>query len=199
MAKSEMGPRWSAVGSALVVCAAAAAAGCGSSASKTTGRALTRATPPTTSSSTKTAATKTAASQRNFDSCSVVTQADASSALGQAVSPGALGNATVEGGKACVFYGPSAPSPHDPNVPQTDTVRVVIVKGPRAAAYYRDYKSKVSPQPIPGYGDHAFYDGFASLSVLKGDVYLRVAVVPAGAPPSLTDEKKLATAVLPSL
>jgi hypothetical protein len=192
VAKSEMGPRWSAVGSALVVCVAAA--GCGSSASKTTSRALTRTTPPTTSSSTK-----TAASQRNFDSCSVVTQADASSALGQSVSPGALGNATVEGGKACVFYGPSAPSPHDPNVPQTDTVRVVIVKGPRAAAYYRDYKSKVSPRPISGYGDHAFYDGFASLSVLKGDVYLRVAVVPAGAPPSLTDEEKLATAVLPGL
>jgi hypothetical protein len=76
---------------------------------------------------------------------------------------------------------------------------VVIVKGPRAAAYYRDYKSKVSPKPIPGYGDSAFYDGFASLSVLKGDVYLRVAVVPAGASPSLTDEKKLAAAVLPSL
>jgi hypothetical protein len=115
------------------------------------------------------------------------------------VSSGRVGNATVEGGKACVFYGPSAPSPHNPNLPQPDTVRVVIVKGPRAVAYYRDYKSKVRPQTISGYGDQAFYDGFASLSVLKGDVYFRVAVVPAGAPPSLADEEKLAAAVLPSL
>jgi hypothetical protein len=183
--RSEMGPRFSAVGCAWVVCAAAALAGCGSSASKTTSTASTLTT--------------TAASQGNFDSCSVVTQADASSALGQSVSPGTLGNATVEGGKACVFYGPSAPSPHDPNVAQPDTVRVVVVKGPRAAADYSDYKSKVTPQPVPGYGAQAFYDGFASLSVLKGDVYLRVAVAPAGAPPSLTDEKKLAAAVLPSL
>ncbi len=135
----------------------------------------------------------------HFDSCSVVTQAVAASAIGETVTAGVLGNATVEGGLACVFYGPSAPSPHDPNVAQADSVRVVVVEGSDAATWYNDYKSKVHPQAITGYGDQAYYDGDASLSVMKGDYYLRVAVSPAGAPPSLQDEEKLATAILPSL
>ena len=110
-----------------------------------------------------------------------------------------LGDATVEGGVACVFYGPSAPSPRNPNVAQADSVRVVIVRGSHASAWYADYKSKVNAQPVSGYGDQAYYDGFASLSVLKSDYYLRVAVSPAGAPPSLAGEKKLAAAILPKL
>ena len=135
----------------------------------------------------------------NFDSCSVVTQAEAASALGQAVTAGVLGNATVEGGLACVFYGPSAPTPRDPNVAQADSVRVVVVRGPNALTWYQDYKSKVSAQPVTGYGDQAYWDGYASFSVLKGDYYLRIAVVPAGAAPSLTAEEHLAAAILPEL
>ena len=135
----------------------------------------------------------------NFDSCSVVTSAEAASALGQAVTPGVLGNATVEGGLACVFYGPSAPTPRDPNVAQADSVRVVVVQGPKALVWFENYKSKVSAQSEPGYGDQAYYDGYASLSVLKGDYYLRIAVVPAAAPPSLTAEEQLARAILPKL
>jgi hypothetical protein len=134
-----------------------------------------------------------------FDSCSVVTQAEAASALGESVTPGVLGKATVEGGLACVFYGPSAPSPRDPDVAQADSVRVVVVTGPDALTWYQDYKSKVKSQPVTGYGDRAYYDGYASLSVLKGNYYLRVAVAPAGAPPSLVAEKQLAAAILPSL
>jgi hypothetical protein len=42
-------------------------------------------------------------------------------------------------------------------------------------------------------------DGYASLSVLEGHYYLRIAVAPAGAPPSLAAEKQLATAILPKL
>jgi len=45
----------------------------------------------------------------------------------------------------------------------------------------------------------AFYDGFASFSVLKGNCYLRIAVAPALAPPSLSAEEQLATAILPKL
>jgi len=115
------------------------------------------------------------------------------------VTAGVLGNATVEGGLACVFYGPSAPTPTNPNVGQIDTVRVVVVKGSDAITWYNDYKSKVRAQPINGYGDQAYYDGDASLSVLKGDSYLRIAVAPVGAPPSLSDEKQLANAILPKL
>jgi hypothetical protein len=135
----------------------------------------------------------------NFSSCSVVTQGEAASAIGTSVTAGVLGNATVEGGLACVFYGPSAPTPATPNVGQPDSVRVVVVKGSDALKWYNDYKTKVSAQPITGFGDQAYYDGGASLSVLKGAYYLRVAVIPAGAPPSLADEEKLATAILPKL
>ncbi len=115
------------------------------------------------------------------------------------MSQGVLGNATVEGGVACVFYGPSAPGPRNPNVAQPDSVRVVVVRGPHAATWYEDYKTKVNAQPVPGYGKQAYYDGFASLSVLKGDYYIRIAVSPAGAPPSLGAEKELAAAILPKL
>ncbi len=115
------------------------------------------------------------------------------------MTPEVLGNATVEGGRACVFYGPSAPTATNPNVAQPDSVRVVVVKGSDALTWYNDYKSKVKAQPITGYGGQAYYDGSASLSVLKGDSYLRIAISPAGAPPSLSDEKQLATAILPQL
>jgi hypothetical protein len=135
----------------------------------------------------------------DFNSCAVVTQAEAASALGHSVTPGALGTATVEGGLACVFYGPLAPKPRDPNVAQADSVRVVVVKGADASKWYQAYKAKVSARPVRGFGSHAFYDGFASLSVLKADYYLRVAVSPPGAPPSLRDEERLAKAILPKL
>jgi len=145
--------------------------------------------------------TTTTASTANFNSCSVVTQAEAASAIGSSVTSGVLGNATVEGGLACVFYGPSAPTPTTPNVGQPDSVRVVVVKGSDALTWYNNYKSlpEVRSQPISGYGDQAYYDGYASLSVLKGDYYLRVAVVPFGAPPSLAKEEQLANAILPKL
>jgi len=187
--------------SVMVSCAALSIAACASSSSPA---------PPPSSSAPATSAPGTSvaaaspsppspAAAGNFDSCSVVTSAEAASALGQAVTAGVLGNATVEGGLACVFYGPSAPVPRNPNVAQADSVRVVVVHGAKALTWYQDYKSKVDAQPVTGYGDQAYYDGYASLSVLKGDYYLRIAVSPAGAPPSLTAEKQLATAILPKL
>jgi hypothetical protein len=149
----------------------------------------------------KSAKKSTSASTANFNSCSVVTQAEAASALGSSVTPGVIGNATVEGGLACVFYGPSAPTPTTPNAAQPDSVRVVVVKGSDAVTWYDNYKSspEVHAQPITGYGDQAFYDGVASFSVLKGDYYLRIAVIPAGAAPSLPHEEQLANAILPKL
>jgi hypothetical protein len=76
---------------------------------------------------------------------------------------------------------------------------VVVVEGSHALSWYNDYKSKVHAQSISGFGDQAYYDGYASLSVVKADRYVRIAVVPADAPASLSDEEKLATAVLPKL
>jgi hypothetical protein len=192
-------------GAALAVVLVSA---CGSS-SKSPGATATSSTAPESTSASASQAPSTTTSvsvastttvvTTNFNSCSVVTQAEAASAIGQTVTSGILGNATVEGGLACVFYGPSAPSSRNPNVAQPDSVRVVVVEGPDAMTWYNDYKSKVNAQPVTGYGDQAYWDGDASLSVLKGDSYLRVAVAPGGAPPSLSDEKQLATAILPKL
>jgi hypothetical protein len=139
------------------------------------------------------------AAGKNFDSCSVVTRTEAAKAIGSSVTAGILGSATVEGGVACVFYGPAAPTPRTPNVAQADSVRVVVVKGSNALRWYSDYKSKVPAKSITGYGNKAYYDGYASLSVLKGDYYLRIAVSPANAAPSLSDEEHLAAAILPKL
>jgi hypothetical protein len=153
---------------------------------------------------TTTVASAPTSTAGNFDSCSVVTQEQAAGAIGATVTAGVLGTATVEGGLACVFYGAAAPSPHTPDVAQPDSVRVVVVKGPDAVTWYDDYETKVRPQAVAGYGDQAYFDGSASLSVLKGtevndSAYLRIAVSPAGAPPSLSDEERLATAILPLL
>jgi hypothetical protein len=170
-------------------------AGCGSpSGSSATTTAAAHAGTSTTTGSASTAS-------GNFDSCTVVTAPEAAAALGQSVSAGVLGTATVESGLACVFYGPSSPTPHTPNIGQPDSVRVVVVKGPNASKWYNAYKCSpvVRPQALSGYGDEAFYDGCASLSVLKGDTYLRVAVAPADAAPSLAAEKQLAAAILPRL
>jgi hypothetical protein len=180
------------VGLVIVLLATMLVAACGSS-STTTSSSAAHSTSASVASPTTSAATG------KFNSCSVVTRAQAAGAIGESVTPAVLGNATVEGGLACVFYGPSAPTPTTPNVAQPDSVRVVVVEGSHAMTWYDDYKSKVHAQPISGFGDQAYYDGYASLSVLKGDRYLRIAVVPAHAPASLSDAEKLATAVLPRL
>ena len=138
-------------------------AGCGSSKSTSTptvgssapaASTTTAATAPVTAAVPTTSATTAGG---NFNSCSAVTQSQAANALGQSVSAGVLGNATVEGGLACVFYGPAAPAARNPNVAQADTVRVVVVKGMNATKWYDDYKSKVPAQPISGFGDQAYY------------------------------------------
>lgn len=180
-------------------------AACGSSSKPAASTTPTSAAPassvPTTPPTSGPASTTptTAAATGNFNSCSVVTQAQAAAAIGGSVTPGVLGTATVEGGLACVFYGPTAPTPRDPNVAQTDSVRVVVVEGADALKWYNDYKSKVAARAVSGFGDSAYYDGYASISILKGDAYLRIAVAPPGAPPSLSDEEHLAGAILPNI
>jgi hypothetical protein len=145
----------------LVVAASLALAGC------------TYVEPPTA----PTGAPATLAPSSSSKSCSVLTVHEVSRALGQAVSPGVLGKATVEGGIACVYYGPSVAPGANPDVPVPDSVRVVLVTGSRAQPCYHDYLTNVAAQTVPGIGDDAFYDGTASVNVLKGDDYLRVSVI----------------------
>ena len=80
-------------------------------------------------------------------------------------------------------------------------MRVVVVKGADALTWYNNYKGspQVHAQPLAGYGDQAYYDGYASLNVMKGDYYLRVAVAPIGTPPNLTGEEQLVDNILPKL
>src|SRR5712691_1700951 len=90
---------------ALIATAAVAgglAAACGSA-------ATTSSTPPAGSPATGAASHSTPAMRSSSGkptSCSVITQAEASAALGQPVRAPILGKATVEGGVACVYYGP---------------------------------------------------------------------------------------------
>jgi len=109
-------------------------------------------------------------------SCTVISSAEASAALGQGVKGPVRGKAVVEGGVACVFNGPGVPPGADPDIPQADTVRVVLVTGQKARLYFDDYRGRIHAQPISGLGDAAYYDGFASVSVLKGNAYVRIAV-----------------------
>ena len=50
---------------------------------------------------------------------------------------------------------------------------------------------------VPGLGDQAYYDGYASLSVLKGEAYIRIAVIGVGK--VLDAEKMLAADALPRM
>jgi len=102
----------------------------------------------------------------------------------------------VEGGVACVFYGPDVPPGTSPNVAGLDAVRVVLVTGPDAKKWFDNYRAKVPAQPLSGLGDKAYYDGASSISVLKGDAYVRIAV---GVANNLSVEKKLAKDALPRM
>jgi hypothetical protein len=126
----------------------------------------------------------------------VISKAEASAALGGAVQGPVMGKAVVEGGVACVFSGPGVPPGTDPDVPHAGTVRVVLVTGPKAKTYFDDYRGRVNAQPVPGLGDAAYYDGFASVSVLKGDAYVRIAV---GIANNLSADKTLAADALARL
>ena len=96
-----------------------------------------------------------------------------------------------------MFYGPRVPPGANPDVPVRDSVRVVLVRGAKAKSFFDDYRTKVSAKPVAGLGDQAFYDGFASLSVLKADAYVRIAVI--GVPDVLGADKKLAADALPRM
>ncbi len=180
---------------ALLTASAVAAllAGCGPSSSSST-------TPPPASTSATTPSASPATSPTPVatpDSCNVITSAQASAALGgQSVKPPIRGKATVEGGVACVFYGPDVPPGASPDVPYGDTVRVVLVTGKNAKKWFDDYRTKVTAKTIPGLGDDAYYDGYASISVLKGDYYVRIAV---GVANNLAPEEALAKDALAAL
>ena len=174
-----------------VAVAALVAAGCSS------GHSTGAAAPPSTPSPAKTtssAPATTAVSTAN--SCSVVTQSEASAALGQPVKAPILGKATVEGGVACVFYGPDVPAGTSPDIAVPDSIRVVLVTGADARKWFRNYRSKVHARPISGLGDKAYYDGYASISVLQGDAYVRIAV---GIANNLSVEETLARDALPRM
>lgn len=181
-----MGMTRHAVRFAAAIAVIAVAAGCSSKAPAASPQPPAGSAPDGAASSPAVSKSSAAAAP---DSCSVVTSAQASAALGQPVKPPRRGKAVVEGGVACVFYGPDAPPSASPDVAVADTVRVVLVTGPNARKWFKDYRGKVRAQPISGLGDQAYYDGYASISVLKGDAYVRIAV---GIVNNLGPEKTLA-------
>jgi len=173
----------------------ALAAGCNSK-SASTGGASAGASAAASTPAPSAPPSSPASSSGQPTSCSVITVAQASAALGQQVKPPILGKAVVEGGVACVYYGPDVPAGVSPDNPVGDTVRVVLVTGPNAKKWFDDYRTKVQAQPISGLGDAAYYDGYASISVLKGDAYVRIAV---GIANNLQPEETLARDALPNM
>jgi hypothetical protein len=176
----------------MSVAVAALVAACGSS-----GHSSSAAPPASKPSPAKAASSAPAAAMvSSANSCSVVTQSEASAALGQPVKAPLLGKATVEGGVACVFYGPDVPPGTSPDIGVPDSVRVVLVTGADARKWFDGYRAKVHAQPVSGLGDEAYYDGYASISVLQGDAYVRIAV---GIPDNLSVEETLARDALPRM
>ncbi len=108
--------------------------------------------------------------------CTVITEIEASVALGQLAKPPIAASGTVEGGSACVFYGPQVPAGTNPNMPVADSVRVILVMGPKAKQAFDSYRSQVRATAVRDLGYPAFYDEYGTLSVLKGDAYLRISV-----------------------
>jgi len=176
----------------MSVAVAVLVAACGSS-----GHSSSAAPPASKPSPAKAASSAPAAAVvSSANSCSVVTQSEASGALGQPVKAPLLGKATVEGGVACVFYGPDVPPGTSPDIGVPDSVRVVLVTGADAKKWFDNYRAKVHAQPVSGLGGEAYYDGYASISVLQGDAYVRIAV---GIPDNLSVEKTLARDALPRM
>jgi hypothetical protein len=176
----------------MSVTVAALVAACGSS-----GHSPGAAAPASKPSPAKTTSSAPAAAVvSSANSCSVVTQSEAGAALGQPVKSPLLGKATVEGGVACVFYGPDVPPGTSPDIAVPDSVRVVLVTGADAAKWFDNYRGKVHAQPLSGLGDKAYYDGYASISVLQGDAYVRIAV---GKADNLSVEEALARDALPRM
>jgi len=176
----------------MSVAVAALVAACGSS-----GHSSSAAAPASKPSPAKAASSAPAAAvESSANSCSVVTQSEASAALGQPAKAPLLGKATVEGGVACVFYGPDVPPGTSPDIGVPDSVRVVLVTGADAKKWFDNYRAKVHAQPVSGLGDEAYYDGYASISVLQGDAYVRIAV---GIPDNLSVEETLARDALPRM
>jgi hypothetical protein len=182
---------------AIATAAVAFCSACGSSAATTTAPATTTGSTATSAAATAPPTSTTAGAIAGVDSCTVTTQSEAGAALGQTVKAPVRGRATVEGGVACVFYGPNAPPGASPDVPVSDSVRVVLVTGTDALSFFNDYRSKVHAQAISGLGDQAYFDGVASLSVLKGAAYVRIAVV--GVSNVLGAEETLARDALPRM
>jgi lipopolysaccharide export system protein LptA len=155
-------------------------------------------TTPSSSGGSSAAGTKNTVVPSSSDSCSVVKLSDVSTALGETVQPGVTGKATVEGGVACVFYGPKAPAGASADVPVVDSVRVVLVTGANGTKWFNDYKTKVPAVAISGLGDQAYYDGSASVSVLKGSSYLRISVIKTTGTDEAA-ERTLAATALPNM
>ena len=72
----------------------------------------------------------------------------------------------------------------------------VVLVTADANKWFDSCRAKVHAQPVSGLGDEAYYDGYASISVLQGDAYVRIAV---GLPDNLSVEETLAREALPRM
>ena len=128
--------------------------------------------------------------------CSLITQAEASAALGDTVSPGV---APVAGENTCVFSGP---------VLKLNSVQIAIISAAEFTPDQQSVPSSFTVTPATGIGDAAYYkklflpntggEFLMELSVKKGAVMFTITILDHGAAdaPLMAGEKTLALAAL---
>jgi hypothetical protein len=172
----------------FLACCLLAFAGCGKSPSVTSG---------TQGKSTGTQQT----TKDKIDPCALITRAEAEAALGEPVGEPECDTAVSPTGQALCVYS-STTSERFVQISVTETgamAETLRVQGESAATIYRTTRDNFEPvTEVPGIGDDAFWD-VPGLHVLKGDVYLIIAVGNTDDPENLELAQSLAEIAVPRL
>lgn len=115
---------------------------------------------------------------KTIDPCSLLTLAEASEILGtQAKSPERKDTGAALGMTMCLWEpaGELEAGLIQVSVIQTEN----IAEGMRSAGYtaerlYRDTKAQMGGEPVPGFGDEAYFDPIGGLNILKNGIQISV-------------------------
>jgi hypothetical protein len=172
----------------LLACCLLAFAGCGKSPSSTSG------------TQEKSAGTQQSAKGK-IDPCALITKAEAEAALGEPVGePQCDTSASPTGQALCVYSSSTSDRFVQISVTETSAMAETLrVQGESAGTIYRATKDNYEPvTEVPGIGDDAFW-GVPGLHVLKGDVYVCIAVGNTNKPENLELAQGLAEIAVPRL
>jgi hypothetical protein len=143
---------------------------------------------------------ETKKAQELIDPRSLITEAEAEAALGEAIGEVVYDESNNPLGQKLVCYN-SASSYRFIQISLIQTAAMtaaVEASGQTAATIYQTTKENLDAEEIPGFGDDAFW-GTPGLHILKGDVYLNIAVGNTDDPKNLEMAKTLAGLAVPRL